>query len=100
MLSDVDTTSVSRAAISEPIAVRAITQAVVVFLRVRVVSELILLLPFRSFGGRTAAFSTEIQRRPEIHRAAGRNGRATIGVVVAGGGRASHAPAAARRRPR
>jgi hypothetical protein len=34
VLSDVDTTSVSRAAIREPIAVRATTQAVVVFLRV------------------------------------------------------------------
>ena len=46
MLSDVDTTSVSRAAISEPIAVRATTQAVVVLLVVGVDPELIWLLPF------------------------------------------------------
>ena len=51
MLSDVDTTSVSRAAISEPTAVRATTQAVVVFCRVRVVSELIWLC----LSGRSAA---------------------------------------------
>ncbi len=48
MLSDVDTTRVSRAAISEPIAVRATTHAVAVRLPVCVDPELI---TFSWFGG-------------------------------------------------